>query len=120
MVKSNGENFSHGQRQVLSLCRVLIRHSKLVFLDEATSSMDADTDAGVQQALRQELLGAGGEKRALVTVAHRLQTIMDYDRVVVMGSGTILEVGSPKHLLAKKGVFYDMVKHSEEKHTLSD
>ncbi|KAM3536901.1 hypothetical protein ARSEF1564_010176 [Beauveria bassiana] len=120
MVKSKGENFSHGQRQVLSLCRVLIRHSKLVFLDEATSSMDADTDAGVQQALRQELLGAGGEKRALVTVAHRLQTIMDYDRVVVMGSGTILEVGSPKHLLAKKGVFYDMVKHSEEKHTLSD
>ncbi|KAM3518168.1 hypothetical protein NHJ13051_008392 [Beauveria bassiana] len=120
MVKSKGENFSHGQRQVLSLCRVLIRHSKLVLLDEATSSMDADTDAGVQQALRQELLGAGGEKRALVTVAHRLQTIMDYDRVVVMGSGTILEVGSPKHLLAKKGVFYDMVKHSEEKHTLSD
>ncbi|KAM3460247.1 hypothetical protein NHJ6243_006065 [Beauveria neobassiana] len=120
MVKSKGENFSHGQRQVLSLCRVLIRHSKLVLLDEATSSMDAGTDASVQQALRQELLRAGGEKRALVTVAHRLQTIMDYDRVVVMGSGTILEVGSPKHLLAKKGVFYDMVKHSEEKHTLSD
>ncbi|KGQ08179.1 ABC transporter C family member 5 [Beauveria bassiana D1-5] len=117
MVKSKGENFSHGQRQVLSLCRVLIRHSKLVLLDEATSSMDAGTDAGVQQALRQELLRAGGEKRALVTVAHRLQTIMDYDRVVVMGSGTILEVGSPKHLLAKKGVFYNMVKHSEEKHT---
>ncbi|KAM3470306.1 hypothetical protein MY5147_006488, partial [Beauveria neobassiana] len=108
MVKSKGENFSHGQRQVLSLCRVLIRHSKLVLLDEATSSMDAGTDASVQQALRQELLRAGGEKRALVTVAHRLQTIMDYDRVVVMGSGTILEVGSPKHLLAKKGVFYDM------------
>ncbi|EJP62389.1 ABC transporter [Beauveria bassiana ARSEF 2860] len=120
IVKSKGENFSHGQRQVLSLCRVLIRHSKLVLLDEATWSMDAGTDAGVQQALRQELLRAGGEKRALVTVAHRLQTIMDYDRVVVMGSGTILEVGSPKHLLAKKGVFYDMVKHSEEKHTLSD
>ncbi|KAH8708930.1 ATP-binding cassette transporter abc1 [Beauveria bassiana] len=120
IVKSKGENFSHGQRQVLSLCRVLIRHSKLVLLDEATSSMDAGTDAGVQQALRQELLRAGGEKRALVTVAHRLQTIMDYDRVVAMGSGTILEVGSPKHLLAKKGVFYDMVKHSEEKHTLSD
>ncbi|KAM3482610.1 hypothetical protein MY8738_003852 [Beauveria namnaoensis] len=120
MVKSKGENFSHGQRQVLSLCRVLIRHSKLVLLDEATSSMDAGTDTGVQRALRQELLRAGGEKRALVTVAHRLQTIMNYGRVVVMGSGTILEVGSPKHLLAKKGVFYDMVKHSEEKHTVSD
>ncbi|KAM3557891.1 hypothetical protein ARSEF4850_004860 [Beauveria asiatica] len=120
MVKSKGENFSHGQRQVVSLCHVIIRHSKLILLDKATSSMDAGTDASVQQALRQELLCAGGEKRALVIVAHRLQTIMDYDRVVVMGPGTILEMGSPKYLLAKQSVFYDMVIHTEEKHALSD
>lgn len=115
IVNAKGENFSHGQRQVLSLCRVLVRQSKLVLLDEATSSMDARTDAGVQAALREELSGEGGEKRALVTVAHRLQTIMDYDKVVVMGSGRILEVGGPKELLAKKGTFYDMVMHSGEK-----
>ncbi|KAJ6786122.1 hypothetical protein PWT90_02478 [Aphanocladium album] len=112
MVKTKGENFSHGQRQVLSLCRVLIRRSKLVLLDEATSSMDERTDAGVQEALRTELSRAGSENRVLVTVAHRLQTIMDYDRVVVMGSGRILEVGSPNELIAKKGNFYDMVMHT--------
>lgn len=119
MVKTKGENFSHGQRQVLSLCRVLVRRSKLVLLDEATSSMDAHTDACVQEALRTEISRAGGEERALITVAHRLQTIMDYDRVVVMGSGRILEVGSPKDLLAKKSAFYDMVMHTGEKHLLS-
>ncbi|OAQ99803.1 hypothetical protein LLEC1_00714 [Akanthomyces lecanii] len=119
MVKSKGENFSHGQRQVLSLCRVLVRRSKLVLLDEATSSMDARTDAGVQEALRTELSRADGEGRTLITVAHRLQTIMDYDRVVVMGSGRIVEVGSPKELLATKGAFFDMVMHSGERHILS-
>ncbi|EJP70372.1 ABC transporter [Beauveria bassiana ARSEF 2860] len=73
IVKSKGENFSHGQRQVLSLCRVLIRHSKLILLDEATSSMDARTDASVQEALRTELSRIGGKNRVLITVAHRLQ-----------------------------------------------
>ncbi|OAA57792.1 abc transporter [Cordyceps fumosorosea ARSEF 2679] len=115
MVKTKGENFSHGQRQVLSLCRVLIRRSKLVLLDEATSSMDARTDAGVQEVLRTELSRAGSENRVLITVAHRLQTIMDYDRVVVMGSGRILEVGSPNDLMAKRSTFYDMVMHTGEK-----
>lgn len=118
VVRSKGANFSHGQRQVLSLCRVLVRRSKLVLLDEATSSMDARTDAGVQQALRAELSRAGGQDRTLITVAHRLQTIMDYDRVVVMSAGRIVEVGSPRELLAKKSAFYDMVMHGE-KHVLS-
>lgn len=121
MVKSKGENFSHGQRQVLSLCRMLVRRSKLVLLDEATASMDAGTDAAVQEALCRELVSAdGGDTRTLITVAHRLQTIMDYDRVVVMASGRILEVGSPKELLAKKAAFYDMVIHGGEKHELGD
>lgn len=115
MVKSKGENFSHGQRQVLSLCRVLIRRSKLVLLDEATSSMDARTDAGVQEALRTELSRVGGEDRVLITVAHRLQTIMDYDKVVVMSSGRILEVGAPSDLMAKKSAFYDLAMHAGEK-----
>ncbi|KAJ4392610.1 hypothetical protein N0V85_006929, partial [Neurospora sp. IMI 360204] len=70
-VLAKGENFSHGQRQVLSLCRALVRKSKLMLLDEATASMDYETDKGVQVALRQEL-DAGDEKtRTLVTIAHR-------------------------------------------------
>lgn len=89
-VKAKGENFSHGQRQVLSLCRALVRKSKLMLLDEATASMDYETDQGIQEVLRKELREHGGD-RTLVTIAHRLKTIIDYDRVVVMSAGSVLE-----------------------------
>lgn len=90
VVDAKGENFSHGQRQVLSLCRALVRKSKLMLLDEATASMDYETDHGIQQVLRREIF-ATGRDRTLVTIAHRLRTIADYDRVVVMGGGKVLE-----------------------------
>jgi ABC-type multidrug transport system fused ATPase/permease subunit len=89
-VNAKGENFSHGQRQVLSLCRALVRNSKLMLLDEATASMDYETDRGIQAVLREELNKTGGD-RTLVTIAHRLRTIIDYDTVVVMGGGKVLE-----------------------------
>ena len=122
-VSARGENFSHGQRQVLSLCRALVRRSRLMLLDEATASMDPETDRGMQAVLRRELssdhTGAdGGGGRTLVTVAHRLRTIADYDKVVVLGSGRVVEIGSPKDLLEARGTFYDMVHHSGEKEEL--
>ncbi|KAI0553344.1 P-loop containing nucleoside triphosphate hydrolase protein [Xylaria curta] len=113
VVKAKGENFSHGQRQVLSLCRALVRKSKLMLLDEATASMDYETDQGIQEVLRKELNEHGGD-RTLVTIAHRLKTIIDYDRVVVLSAGEVLEVGSPKELYEAKGQFYDMMRHSGE------
>ncbi|KAM0205711.1 hypothetical protein ACHAPA_002689 [Fusarium lateritium] len=112
-VDARGENFSHGQRQVLSLCRALIRQSKLMLLDEATASMDYETDRGIQTVLRRELEAAGGD-RTLVTIAHRLRTIIDYDTVVVMSAGRVLEYGSPRDLYNSRGQFYDMVYHSGE------
>lgn len=112
-VKAKGENFSHGQRQVLSLCRALVRKSKLMLLDEATASMDYETDQGIQQVLRKEL-NEHGRDRTLVTIAHRLKTIIDYDKVVVLSAGSVLETGSPKELYDAKGQFYDMMKHSGE------
>jgi ABC-type multidrug transport system fused ATPase/permease subunit len=89
-VDARGENFSHGQRQVLSLCRALVRNSKLMLLDEATASMDYETDRGIQQILRKDL-DESGKDRTLVTIAHRLRTIIDYDTVVVMGAGKVVE-----------------------------
>lgn len=90
MVNARGENFSHGQRQVLSLCRALVRKSPLMLLDEATASMDYETDKGIQEVLRREL-NAHGRDRTLVTIAHRLRTIIDYDTIIVMGGGKVLE-----------------------------
>jgi ABC-type multidrug transport system fused ATPase/permease subunit len=89
-VKAKGENFSHGQRQVLSLCRALVRKSKLMLLDEATASMDYETDRGIQNVLKVEL-NEHDPHRTLVTIAHRLKTIIDYDRVVVLSAGSVLE-----------------------------
>lgn len=121
-IQPSGSNFSHGQRQVLSLCRALVRKSKLMLLDEATASMDYETDKGIQAVLRKEMnMGSSGSddgeasrKRTLVTVAHRLRTIVDYDKVVVMGGGKVLETGAPKELYKRKGVFFDMVRFSGE------
>lgn len=118
-VNAKGENFSHGQRQVLSLCRILVRRSKLMLLDEATSSMDMETDEAIQKALRDEFSDNEGKSRCLITIAHRLQTISDYDKVVVMGSGEVLEHGSPAELMQQKGHFYDMWLHSNEEDTPS-
>ncbi|PMB64998.1 ATP-binding cassette transporter abc4 [Beauveria bassiana] len=108
-VASKGENFSHGQRQILSLCRILARRSKLTLLDEATSSMDSETDTGIQTALRKAVAEDAGH--CLVTIAHRLKSIADYDKVVVMGSGEVLEVGTPRELMERKGSYYDLVMH---------
>lgn len=111
-VKAKGENFSHGQRQVLSLCRILARQSKLMLLDEATSNMDSETDAGIQKALREA--ASEGEGRCVITIAHRLKSIADYDKVVVMGVGEVLEVGSPAELMEKQGSYYDLVMHDRD------
>lgn len=85
-----------------------------MLLDEATSSMDFVTDSGIQEVLRKGLDEEDGHSRCLITIAHRLRTIADYDRVVVMGSGKVLEDGTPRSLFHKHGVFYDMVLHSGE------
>ncbi|KAH7333107.1 P-loop containing nucleoside triphosphate hydrolase protein [Rhexocercosporidium sp. MPI-PUGE-AT-0058] len=108
-VKSGGQNFSHGQRQILSLARALVKRSKLILLDEATASMDYETDSQIQSVLREELKGS-----TLVTIAHRLRTVIDYDRVIVMSGGEVLEIGAPKELFEKGGVFADMVVQSQE------
>ncbi|OBT53697.1 hypothetical protein VE04_06329 [Pseudogymnoascus sp. 24MN13] len=117
-VDARGENFSHAQRQVLSLCRALIRKSKLMLLDEATASMDYQADQGAQKVLRRELDMTGDT--TLVTVAHRLRTIVDYDTVVVMDSGRVIECGSPHDLYDAGGQFHDLVYHSGESAELQE
>jgi len=75
-----------GQRQILALARALVRRSKVIILDEATASVDHATDERIQQALRTEF-----QESTLITIAHRLRTIMDYDKILVLDEGKVVE-----------------------------
>lgn len=85
-VAANGENFSQGQRQILGLARAICRRAKIVLLDEATASVDKETDEHIQRLIRTEFPDS-----TIIAIAHRLRTIVDYDRIIVMGRGEILE-----------------------------
>ncbi|TFY83125.1 hypothetical protein EWM64_g881 [Hericium alpestre] len=114
-VSSGGGNLSVGQRQILALARALVRGSKLLILDEATSAIDHETDTIIQTSLRREL---GGDV-TLITVAHRLQTIMDADKIMVLDAGRIVEFGKPNELLKKQdGYLRSLVEESGDKEHL--
>ncbi|KAE8355968.1 P-loop containing nucleoside triphosphate hydrolase protein [Aspergillus coremiiformis] len=108
-VAANGENFSQGQRQVLSLARAMCRRSKVLLLDEATASVDHETDMHMQRVLREMFPDC-----TIIAIAHRLRTIMDYDRVLVMVNGEIVENDSPANLVKKEGIFWDMLRNTGE------
>ncbi|KAF7366640.1 ATP-binding cassette transporter [Mycena sanguinolenta] len=111
-ISAGGNNLSVGQRHILALARAIVRGSKLLILDEATSAIDYKTDAIIQSSLRNELL----RDTTLLTVAHRLQTIMDADKIMVLDAGRIVEFDSPKELLKNKhGMLRALVDESGDK-----
>ncbi|KAF8460897.1 ABC multidrug transporter [Kalaharituber pfeilii] len=93
-----GENFSLGQRQLMALARALVRNSRIIVCDEATSSVDHETDRKIQRTMREGFKG-----RTVLCIAHRLGTVVGYDRVVVMEKGAVVEVGSPRELWERGG-----------------
>eukprot|EP00197_Chlamydomonas_leiostraca_P002886 CAMPEP_0202857580 /NCGR_PEP_ID=MMETSP1391-20130828/470_1 /ASSEMBLY_ACC=CAM_ASM_000867 /TAXON_ID=1034604 /ORGANISM="Chlamydomonas leiostraca, Strain SAG 11-49" /LENGTH=1463 /DNA_ID=CAMNT_0049536397 /DNA_START=117 /DNA_END=4508 /DNA_ORIENTATION=- len=104
-VVDGGANFSLGQRQLFCMARAMLRQSKILMLDEATASVDLDTDNAIQVAIREAFAAT-----TTLIIAHRLNTIMDVDRVVVMGDGQVLEADHPDSLLQNhKGSFSAMV-----------
>lgn len=102
-VKEKGENFSAGTVQLLCLARVLLKRPKVLFMDEATASVDSETDRIVQETIRRK--GVLPEGCSIITVAHRLHTVIDYDRIAVLSHGEVVENGNPLQLLNKKGGF---------------
>ncbi|XP_028401657.1 multidrug resistance-associated protein 1-like [Dendronephthya gigantea] len=106
-IAEGGENLSVGQRQLVCLARALLRRTKILVLDEATAAVDLETDELIQQTIRTEFADC-----TVLTIAHRLNTIMDYTRVMVLSDGKIVEFDSPSNLLGLKGIFYDMAKDS--------
>uniref|UniRef100_A0A8C7YTQ9 Uncharacterized protein n=1 Tax=Oryzias sinensis TaxID=183150 RepID=A0A8C7YTQ9_9TELE len=104
-VAEGGENLSVGQRQLLCLARALLRKSRILILDEATAAVDLETDNLIQNTIRKEFAHC-----TVLTIAHRLHSIMDSSRVMVLDAGKIVEFDSPSNLLECRGYFYSMAK----------
>lgn len=98
-----GQELSVGQKQLISFARAIIRDPRLMVLDEATSSIDTETEALIQGAVNKALEG-----RTSIIIAHRLSTIVDCDRILVMKDGNIIEDGNHRDLMAKKGSYYNL------------
>ncbi|KAG1908484.1 uncharacterized protein F5891DRAFT_993333 [Suillus fuscotomentosus] len=114
VIASGGTNLSVGQRQILALARAMVRGSKLLILDEATSAIDYKTDSAIQSSLRNELNNV-----TQIIVAHRLQTIIDADKIMVLDAGKLVEFGSPWELLRNEhGMLRALVDESGDKEAL--
>lgn len=97
-MKGNGSKFSQGQRQLVGLARALLKNSKIIIMDEAISSVNQATDAKNPCGIRESCHDA-----TLLTIAHRLKTIIDFDRVIVMDHGSIVQMDTPEKLIVEEG-----------------
>ena len=97
----NGSNLSIGERQLICMARVLLQDAKIMILDEATAAIDSQTDALIQATIAEEF-----KTCTVLTIAHRLETILDSDRVLVLGDGEVLEFDDPAVLQRTEGSFF--------------
>ncbi|CAH1760450.1 12433_t:CDS:10 [Entrophospora sp. SA101] len=110
LVSENGGNFSQGQRQLIALARALVRSSKLIIMDEATASVDFKTDHMIQETIRQEF-----KESTLLCIAHRIRTVADYDRILVLDEGRLVEFDHPYTLMqSDDSLFRTMCERSGE------
>ncbi|NWY76647.1 MRP6 protein, partial [Erithacus rubecula] len=102
-----GENLSTGQKQLVCLARALLRKAKILILDEATAAVDLETDVQIQSMLRAQFRDS-----TVLTIAHRVSSILDCDRILVLENGRVAEFDTPEHLIAQKGLFYRLMEES--------
>jgi ABC-type multidrug transport system fused ATPase/permease subunit len=108
-VEEDGSNLSVGQKQLLCLARAIVRSSRILLMDEATSSVDPETDRKIQRTIRKVF----GDS-TVITIAHRIETILDYDYILVIEQGRVLEYDSPEALLKnERSRFREFVKERD-------
>ncbi|TMW67829.1 hypothetical protein Poli38472_007501 [Pythium oligandrum] len=106
MVEEDGENFSVGERQMLCMSRALLRESRIVIFDEATASIDRETEQKLQRVIREAFVGS-----TVLTIAHRLDAILDADRILVLDGGEVVSFATPLELVEKgSGHFYELMR----------
>ncbi|KAJ2726310.1 Canalicular multispecific organic anion transporter 1 [Coemansia sp. Benny D115] len=107
-IECEGRNFSIGQRQLVGLCRALLKSNrKILVLDEATADVDSKTDAIIHKVIKKEFANS-----TVITIAHRINTVIDSDRVVVLDGGKVVEVGTPDSLLERNSAFSRLAAHT--------
>ena len=106
-VNETGSNFSVGERQLVCLARALVQKSKIIVTDEATANVDFKTDNLIQEVIRHKF-----KDSTVLTIAHRLNTIMDYDKVLILDGGRMVEFDKPEILIQNGGIFAELVKNS--------
>ena len=107
-ISEGGSNISVGQKQLLCLARAILRKTKILILDEATAAVDMETDNLIQDTIRSEF-----KECTIITIAHRINTIIDYNRIMVLDQGHLVEFDSPRNLMEQReSLFYSMAKES--------
>lgn len=112
-ISRGGSNLSQGEKQLICLARAILTRPKILVLDEATSAVDMETDALIQRSIREEFRDS-----TVLVVAHRLSTVADFDKILVLSDGNLVEYDEPRVLAQKKGPFWEMVKESGEDEAL--
>merc|ERR1712232_809331 len=104
-VKDTGSNFSLGERQVFCMARALLHGTRILCLDEATANVDPENDARIQRMLRSQFM-----EHMVLTIAHRLHTVMSADRIMVLDAGRLIQFDSPQRLLETPGPFLELAR----------
>jgi ATP-binding cassette subfamily B protein len=115
LIGEGGQSLSGGERQRLSIARAIIKNPDILILDEATSSLDVETEAVIQESLGRLVKG-----RTTIAIAHRLSTLRNADRLVVLDEGVVAEVGTHIELLRKKGIYYKLVMAQRQSSKLAE
>ena len=105
MIGENGSELSGGERQRISIARAFLKDAPIIFLDEATASLDVDNETLIQEALSRLI-----QDKTVMIIPHRMRTVADADKIVVLKDGVVAEEGAPEELTAKDGVYRHMAK----------